>query len=96
MPHSSHLMKITDFQKEYFHDNSAPCRNTIKKWFRDGTLNGKKLGKLYYVIIDEKVDQFFEAPPESQVVVSREEQLRLDGYSPKVIEIIMTKMKRPN
>lgn len=90
------LMKITDFQSSYFSSGSAPSRNTIKKWFRDGALNGKKLGKIYYVILDEKVDGLFEAPPETQVVVSREEQLRLDGYSPKVIEIIMTKMKRPN
>ncbi|MEQ3635945.1 hypothetical protein [Alcanivorax sp.] len=86
-------MKISEFQTAFFTDGSAPSRNTIKQWFRDGTVNGKKLGKLYYVIIDEKIDQFFEAPPESQVVVSREEQLRLDGYSPAVIEIIMTKMK---
>ena len=94
MSKSFPLMKITDFQNTFFSAGSAPSRNTIKKWFRDGTLNGKKLGKLYYVIVDEKVESLLEAPPEKQVVVSREEQLRLDGYCPKVIEIIMTKMGR--
>ena len=90
------LMKISDFQKKFFHPGSEPSRNTIKKWFRDGEINGKKLGKIYYVIVDEKVESLLQCPPEKQVVVSREEQLRLNGYSPKVIEIIMTKMERPN
>jgi len=90
------LMKISEFQKTFFSAGSAPSRNTIKKWFRDGTINGKKLGKIYYVIVDEKLDGLLETPPETQVVVSLEEQLRLDGYSPRVIEIIMTKMQRPN
>jgi|TARA_R100000655_G_scaffold3902_4_gene13048 hypothetical protein len=52
-------MKISEFQTVYFTSGSTPSRNTVLKWLREGTINGKKIGDLHYVVIDEKIDSSF-------------------------------------
>lgn len=91
------LIKITEFQKQFFAENSAPCRNTIKNWLRKGELNGSKRGKIYYIRLDEKVDKFISNDTCNPVDIDLvEEEPSLVNYPPAVLNIIQNKMKRAN
>lgn len=49
------LMKISQFRREFFVEGSRPSINTLKKWCREGILDAKRLGDMYYVILNDKV-----------------------------------------
>jgi len=43
------LMKISEYQKKYFVDGSAPSKGTVRKWITDGIIPGEKIGCNHYV-----------------------------------------------
>lgn len=49
------LMLVSEYRETYFTEGSRPSVNTIKRWIREGELPGKRMGSLYYVLIDQEV-----------------------------------------
>ncbi len=56
--HVAKLISITDYRTLRFVDGSAPDIRTLKKLIDDGKLSGKKLGKKYYVLVDDYLNEF--------------------------------------
>ena len=47
------LMSAKEFREIYFTPNSRPSIETIKNWINNGSLSGKKYGRLYFVVTDD-------------------------------------------
>lgn len=45
-------MTAKEYRETYFTKNSRPTLQTIKTWIRKGEIEGKKIGRQYYVVID--------------------------------------------
>jgi predicted dehydrogenase len=54
----TNLMKVTEYRMNRFITGSAPDLRTIKKLIDDGELVGKKIGKIYYIEVDEKLKEY--------------------------------------
>jgi hypothetical protein len=46
------LMTVDEFRENFYTTSSRPTRRTLIRLIKDGEINGKKQGKLYYVDID--------------------------------------------
>jgi len=51
------LMLVSEFRKKRFTGKSKPCERTIKRWIKEGTIPGKKIGGRYYVDVTEEAKQ---------------------------------------
>jgi hypothetical protein len=52
------LMKITEYRQHRFLKGSEPDLRTLKRLIDDGELAGKRLGKIYYIEIDQQLNEF--------------------------------------
>ncbi len=52
------LMKITDYRERRFAEGSAPDLRTLKRLIDEAELAGKRIGKNYYVLVDEHLNEF--------------------------------------
>jgi len=42
------VMLVSEFRKRRFAGKSKPCERTIKRWIKERTIPGKKIGGRYY------------------------------------------------
>jgi hypothetical protein len=52
------LMKITDYRERRFAEGSAPDLRTLKRLIDEAELAGKRIGRNYYVLVDEHLNEF--------------------------------------
>jgi hypothetical protein len=79
------FVKISKFREDFFLKGSAPSVNSVKKMIKTGELTGKKLGCLYYVVVDEKLTTYDLTSAEQEAGSLLEEKSQ---YSNRVKEII--------
>lgn len=46
------LMSVKEYREKEFTPESRPTMTTITRWIRTGKLEGKRIGGLYFVLID--------------------------------------------
>ena len=51
------LVKISTWRKERFAEGEAPTRGTIIKAIEEGELPGKRIGRDYWIDVDEEQNQ---------------------------------------
>ena len=54
----TNLMKITDYRELRFTQGSAPDLRTLKRLINEGELCGKRIGKTYYIEVDEHLNEY--------------------------------------
>lgn len=52
------LISITDYREQRFFNGSAPDLRTLKRLIDEGELSGKRIGKKYFVLVDEQLNEF--------------------------------------
>jgi hypothetical protein len=48
------LIKISDYKNEFFDKNSRPASSTVHAWIINGEIQGKIIGRSYYVVISDQ------------------------------------------
>lgn len=62
MPNTK-LISLSEYRKKRFTEGSAPDPRTLKKLIENGELQGKQLGKVYFIEVDDnnaEYDPFLE------------------------------------
>ena len=47
-------MSSREFRNKYFSEESRPTEMTIRNWIRNNKIEGRKIGGMYYVLINEE------------------------------------------
>lgn len=47
------LVKLSTFIEQHFHVSSRPERATVKSWIDSGEVPGRRIGRDYYVDLDQ-------------------------------------------